>query len=30
MIGQRVTKETLPDEIVSMITGASAGVSGTH
>ena len=29
-IGQRVTKETLPDEIVSMITGAATGVNGTN
>ena len=30
MIGQRVTKETLPDEIVSMITGAATGVTGAN
>jgi ABC-type sugar transport system ATPase subunit len=29
-IGQRVTKETLADEIVSMITGAATGVNGTN
>ena len=30
MIGQRVTKETLPDEIVSMITGAATGAAGAN
>jgi ABC-type sugar transport system ATPase subunit len=30
MIGQRVTRETFPDEIVSMITGAAIGASGAN